>query len=288
MTQYQRSTGKQGHTRHYFVLLLAILLVSACSSTDDPAPTSSYPPWTTAILIPLPPSLRFANHTRPDLRVSFELFEGAGCPLDEYGNRPCEADSSLAALGCHAIREPSSLLGALEPPYPIALCLIENPRDPQDSADVEWTEVGDYVYNPRGNYLYRIGGFYSHMVRYVILRDDQFVLIETEDEFRETFAPVETTEEALSYTMAVTGLLAYYGLEPNPRLKYLVDDVIEDTHVSVTRDGYLVHLYHYEVFGCGPHLTSAVEMHTTSQGVVSQVGIRPVYKDPREDTMCVD
>jgi hypothetical protein len=86
----------------------------------------------------------------------------------------------------------------------------------------------------------------------------------------------------------VTGLKDYYGLEFNPRYKYFVDDVIEDTHVDAVADGYLVHLFFNNVFSCGPHLTYAVDFHVTPKGYVEQLGMKPIFKDPREDNMCVD
>jgi hypothetical protein len=112
-------------------------------------------------------------------------------------------------------------------------------------------------------------------------------LVETEDEFREIFAPIETQEEALGYVKAVTGLDDYYGL-PDPSHKYFVNDVVEDTYGKAVEDGYLVHLYYTEVFGCGPHPTFSVDFHITSQGDIQQVGTEKVFTNPNQDGMCVD
>jgi hypothetical protein len=181
----------------------------------------------------------------------------------------------LAALSCEEIRKPSDLLGALEPSYPIAICYAH----PLGADNTKMIEEGKYFYNT--------GGIIPAYVRYVVLQDDQFVLIETEDEFRAIFAPVTTEEETLSYVLAVQDLSAYYDLERDPRLQYFVDE-IEDTYVEVTANGYLVHLFYYEVFGCGPHLTYAVDVHVTTQGYLEVVNREKIYKDPSEDNLCVD
>lgn len=215
---------------------------------------------------------RFVNHPQPDLTVDWGVFENAGCPPDQYGLRRCEADSPIAALGCDEIRQPSNLLGALDPAYPIALCIVIPHPAGQEL---------------EGKYFFNIGGRLPRYVRYVIFRDDRFELVETEDEFRSIFAPVTGPQEALSYALAVRNLSAYYGLGPNLRYQYFVDE-IEDTHVEETADGYLVHLFFYQVFGCGPHLTCAVDVNVTTQGQVKELDRKPLYKDPLEDSLCVD
>lgn len=189
----------------------------------------------------------FVNHSKPELDVDFSVFENVGCPPDEYGFRRCKTDSPMADLGCNEIREPSNLLGALDPSYPIALCLVI----PYLNAEEMGAENAHML--AEGKYFFNIGGSIPTYVRYVIFRDNQFELVETEDEFRNIFAPIAGPQEALSYALAVKDLSAYYGLEIDSRYQYFVDE-IEDTHVEAMADGYLVHLFFYEVFGCGPHL----------------------------------
>jgi hypothetical protein len=82
-------------------------------------------------------------------------------------------------------------------------------------------------------------------------------------------------------------LSAYYSLEFDPTYEYFVNE-LEDTHVDVVENGYIVHLYRYQVFGCGPHNTSAVDLLITNQGFVEEVTREAVYKDPSEDDLCVD
>jgi hypothetical protein len=221
------------------------------------------------------------NHSQPELNVDFSIFENIGCPPDQYGFRRCETDSPLAGLGCHQIRKPSNLLGALDPVYPIALCLVI----PYLNAEAPGAENARML--AEGEYFFNIGGIVPQYVRYVIFRDNQFELVKTEDGFRSVFAPIETPEEALGYTLAVRDLSAYYNLEPDPKYQYFVDE-IEDTYVEETAGGYLVHLFFYEVFGCGPHLTYDVDVEVTTQGYVKEISREAIYKDPSEDDWCVD
>jgi hypothetical protein len=229
----------------------------------------------------LPPSLEFVNHPRPDLHIDFEIFEDVGCPPNEYGYRICNPESALAALDCDEIREPSDLLGALEPSYPIALCLVEPYRNTEEPGLANSRVIAE------GKYFFNIGGVIPTYVRYVIFREGQFHLIKTEEELQSIFTPIQTPNEALSYALAVRNLSAYYDLEPNPGYQYFVD-TIEDTYVEKEEDGFSAHLYYYEVFGCGPHLTCTVNLHITPEGGVQEIGKEAVWKDPNKDGLCVD
>ncbi len=229
----------------------------------------------------------FINHPPPELALDAEAFEGAGCPPNEYGYRNCKDDGPVGVLGCNEISEADDLLGGLEPSHPIVGCLIDGFFQEEDEWDVEWLGVGDYNYNAKGGYFYRVGGRKSSAVQYVMVRDDQFALIETEDEFREIFSPIESADEALSYVLAVTGLFPLYGLEPEPRLEYFVEE-ITDTYVEAVADGFLVNLFYHETFGCGPHRTLAVEFHIDPEGHVKQLSKTPVFTDPEWDNACVD
>ncbi|MFL7793968.1 MAG: hypothetical protein AB8I69_17635 [Anaerolineae bacterium] len=147
---------------------------------------------------------------------------------------------------------------------------------------------GKYAYNPEGAFFFDSGGFDLVYYQYVIIKDEQFLLIETEDEFREIYAPIETSEEALAYVEAVTGLFHRYGLGPDIEGSRWITDVVEDTHIETVEDGYLVHLFHFGHWGCAPHYMSAVEFHVTSEGRVRQIKKEPIYEDMRLENTCID
>jgi len=205
---------------------------------------------------------KFINHAAPNLTVSFDAFNN---------------DQALTALGCSEIQIPSSLIGGLEPSYPIAVCAIQ----PDETSEELRTEIDS------GQFFYYTGGLFGNYVRYVIQQNGEFVLLKTEEDFRKVYAPIESPEEALSYVLAVRNLSAYYGLEHNQAYKYEVD-TIEDTYVTQEADGYLVHVFYDQVFGCGPHWTSEVDVRISVEGNVEEVASQPIFRDPNLDEVCVD
>ncbi len=249
------------------VTLTAFLLLGAMSACQYISPVSTSTELTAGIKV--------TNHPKPDLKVDTEIFTNAGCPLNKYGYQGCLDNSPLASLGCDSILEPTNLLGALQPSYPLILCLVE----PVGTAITQM--VND------GNYFVNIGCQRPMFVRYVIFQNNEYQLIKNEQEFREVFNPIESPNEALSYALAVTGLSAYYGLEEDTGYRYFVD-LIEDTHVVETERGYEVLLYKYIACGCGPHTTSAVSILVTPQGQLNQIDMMLVFEDPKEDKLCID
>ncbi len=205
----------------------------------------------------------FINHPAPNLTVSFDALSG-------------EVPSNL---GCDEIQAPSNLLGGLEPAYPIAICAIYN--DSSGHSEELQAEIDG------GQYFYYTGGLFGSYVRYVIQRDGEFILLKTEDDFREAYSPVESPEEALSYALAVGNLSAYYGLEYFEGYEYEVD-TLEDTYVTPEADGYLVHLFYDQFYGCGPHWTSTVDVRVSLDGIVEEIGSEAIFRDPALDDLCVD
>lgn len=222
--------------------------------------------------------LTFIDHPRPEVVVDFSPFEEAGCPPNEYGARYCEQGSPLLTLGCDEIRKPSDLLGGLQPAYPIARCTIEPFLD-QDYGDADIPEDGTFFYT--------LGGLYPRFVRYVVFKGGGFELIHNQEQLQALYAPIETEDEALAYALTVNQASAYFDLELDPELEYLVD-TIEDTHVERVDEGFRVHLFHYQFIGCGPHETYALTYQVTTSGEIEEINAEPIYKDPAEDDLCVD
>ncbi|HET9905016.1 MAG TPA: hypothetical protein VFQ23_00200 [Anaerolineales bacterium] len=205
---------------------------------------------------------KFINHPAPNLSVSFDAFNN---------------DESLNALGCDEIQIPSDLLGGLDPSYPIAICAIR----PDEVSEELRAEIDS------GQFFYYTGGLFGNYIRYVIYQNGEFLLIKTAEDFRRIFAPIESSQEALSYVLAVKNLSAYYGLKHDPAYKYEVN-TIEDTYITPDSDGFLVHLFHEQVFGCGPHWTSEVDVRVSVEGNVEEVASQPILRDPNLDDLCVD
>ncbi len=138
-----------------------------------------------------------------------------------------------------------------------------------------------------GLYLYETVGILHAYIRLVIYKDGEFAAIRTAEEFREMYAPITTPEEALSYVLALTGYSAYYGLKYEENYEYLVER-IEDAHVNRTWNGYRLHLFDYELFGCGEHWTSAVVVDVSRQGVIEEIEREKIFRDIEMEGTCAD
>lgn len=213
------------------------------------------------------------NYPAPGhLSVDAGLFQQAGCPLDDSGRNLCPPESPLGQLGCDYIATPGSYLGGLDPAYPLNLC---------------WKLGRGGQTLPRDQYLYREGCLLPQYVRYVVVQNGQYRLLQSLAELQKIYAPIVSPDEALSYALAATGLSAYYGFEAPAGFRYFVDR-LEDSHVVETPQGYLVYLYHYQFCGCGPHTTSYVEVLIKPDGSLQETGRTPVFEDPEQDGLCID
>ncbi len=222
----------------------------------------------------------FINHTPPTLSVDFSPFADVGCPPDENGAMLCQPDSPLAAFDCDRIQETSDLLGGLEPGVPMALCLYESFRHSLDDYERTFQVEAD-------GYVYRAGGLTPTYYRYVIYTDGSYQLLKTQAELKKAFAPIQSSTEALSYALASNGLSAYYGLSRERGVRYL-SNKIEDTFVQQQENGYLVHLFSYRFFGCGPHTTTAHDLLVSPGGDIEAVKLEGMFEYPEEDDLCID
>ncbi|MHB1317715.1 MAG: hypothetical protein ACYCYF_03750 [Anaerolineae bacterium] len=233
---------------------------------------------------------RIANHAPPafaPLPDALESLADAQCPATEYGRRECDPQSALGfsieagGMGCDAVALPDALLGGLDPAYPLLLCEIHPVLHGEDLQEImQGLEASGY-------YFFRGGGLWPVFTRYVIQDGEGLRLLKRPADLQATFAPIETPEEALSYALAATGLDARYGLQRESGMAYAVD-ALEDTYVTESDAGYRVLLYRHQVFGCGPHWTSAVEVLVEPDGSWSQPRTWDVFRDPDQDGLCVD
>ena len=221
---------------------------------------------------------KIINHPQPELKVDFSPFEDVGCPADEYGTRLCAPESGLYALGCDRIDEPPNLMGGLTPDYPMAVCTYMPYYRP---------DVADPFKIPPSEYFFNIGGPMPELVRYVVFKDGNFLLIKNPDEFRDMFVPVDNASEALSFALIMMDVYPQYDLKFDIRYRYEVE-TLEDTFVETTGDGYIVHAFDYQFFGCGPHYYYAVELMVTPDGRVQEKSRTKIYRDPLKDGLCQD
>lgn len=67
-----------------------------------------------------------------------------------------------------------------------------------------------------------------------------------------------------------------------------LSSVVEDSFARPEGEGYVVRLYSYALFGCGPHVTSAVDYYVSHAGEFERRAQEAVFKDPKMDNLCVD
>ncbi|RKZ62706.1 MAG: hypothetical protein DRR08_05305 [Candidatus Parabeggiatoa sp. nov. 2] len=297
----------------HLIIGLILSLLTGCAANDsarletNPPPktvatppppetvTTNTPTETAALSTPSepktpPPRLpKLINHPRPNIQVELTPFlEASGC---KTGKTPelegCE--NLRAQMGCDKLIQPDALWGAVTPAYPMVLCLIlpdsrRYPNSP-DFASKLSEEIIKQI--EKEGYFSRGQGRKRRYTRYVILQDGQFQLIKNIDELQKMFAPIESPQEALSYVLMATPFSAHTGQKINPAYRYYTD-VIEDTHVVATKDGFEILLYTYRNFGCGSHPTSTIRVTLRLNGMISYPSQRIAYANPAEDNLCVD
>jgi hypothetical protein len=221
------------------------------SATATPRPTPTVPPT-----ISVPPTI--IPHPKPALSVDLQVLRDAGCAIDwgRYGGAwVCPDNAAIKALGCDTLA-PDNLFAGFTPFYPIMRCrTFQSP--PPDSEHFRCVD----------------GGYHS----YLLFKDGQYRLIANQSELQALFAPVESADEALAFALVATDLAAKYGLEGVGGQYYA--ETIEGTHVDEAPEGYVIHLFANTepLCGCGPHITSAVDVLVTREGRVEVISTQPAY-----------
>ena len=201
-------------------------------------------------------STRVMDYPPLDWAINGQRLKQAGCT-----EKVQESCPELAALGCDEINGPRFYLGGLQPPYVVMECIHENGEPPNQE------------------YFKQLQGLDTRYRSYALYQDGTYRLFIKKSEFKKFFAPVESTDEAISYAMAMTSLGARFDLDPNANIDYLVD-VIEETHAEETPDGYLVYLFDWShKMGCDLHPFYAVKVLVTLEGDVHEVERQEIYRN---------
>jgi len=198
------------------------------------------------------------DYPKPELAVDEKILRDLNCPFSEQGMRYCveiRDQGQSKSQGCFAIYTPDSLLGGLQPAYPIAGCTVGN-----------------------GRYVYQSGCIITGGTAYVIERQGKYEKIDSLRKLNSIYAPIESENEALSYAIAATGYSALYGTETLKDTEYFVEQ-LENTHVEVHGDEYFVRLFEYGLCGCGQHVTMAIDVAVSRQGEIRETYREEVYRD---------
>jgi hypothetical protein len=113
----------------------------------------------------------------------------------------------------------------------------------------------------------------------------EFEKLETWEEFRSQFGPVESKEEALAFALAYSGDLAYSGEIPSGMRRFAPAHA---TSVEEGANGYTVNLLDYQFCGCGPHPYYENTYLVNRTGEVGLVSSVRIYENPEQDGLCVD
>lgn len=207
------------------------------------------------------------QHPAPALKVDNSYFANLGC----FDNPSCLPDELLnLEHPIERISQPADILGGLDPALPLAV-------------------VSTYGFNPEeafpSVYVHRC--MVQNYVRYLVQVNGKIRLLDSIEGLASIYAPIESSDEALSYAVAATGFSAVYDMHQNRKLKFYVD-APEETFVRETNDGYVVHLFDTFLCGCGPHIISSVDVSVSFDGAISLSEPMQTYSDPELDGLCID
>lgn len=148
--------------------------------------------------------------------------------------------------------------------------------------------------------LVNLGGKLRSCKVLLLEKEGKSSLLDTPAKFKQAFAPVESAEEALSFATALTAAFPLYEFDKRapgrsaqgsinlmPEFRYFSSSFVPTT-VKKEGSDYLVQLFKYQQFGCGPHPYSAVTYRVTPAGEVSEVSNTKLVEDPNFDGLCVD
>jgi hypothetical protein len=172
-------------------------------------------------------------------------------------------------FGCIWISNASAALGNLSPALSLVECLVRSE---------------DYNFNSSEGII-REGCMMQMYRRFIAMQDGEYRLISTKEEFQSLFAPVETKEEALSFAVALTSSFPKYDASV-PEGYFPVASLIEPTYMEETDGGFKVHLFDYEVCGCGSHPYYAIDYSVTKDGNVTELSRQKVYDS--NSIICMD
>lgn len=202
---------------------------------------------------------------------NFAPFEAMGCEPMRAGGYECPAETLLGSY-CNFIYPPNAFIGGLEPALPIAICEYV-PGDLNPVMELE-------------NYLFASGGLSAFVNRYVILRGNEVEVLGNFEDIQTTYAPITSEIEALSYAVAVTRLVPRYDLKTTDYTFEVTE--LEETHVISTQDGWVVNLFGYDTFGCGPHYHYGQDVTIMADGTFSRGERVNLFRDAKLDDLCVD
>ncbi|MCX2741981.1 hypothetical protein [Pontibacter anaerobius] len=144
---------------------------------------------------------------------------------------------------------------------------------------------GDTSYCQDSKWQY--GGFICTCRNLVIKRDKGIEVIKNRFELKETFAPIESRGEALSYAIIMTSNYPVFDEEYFKDEYRYFSSKPRPTAVQEFKNHYLVKLFDYKTFGCD-HPYYSVLVRVDKNGDVSEYRRQAIFEDPEDDGLCRD
>jgi hypothetical protein len=212
----------------------------------------------------------FVPHDPPNFEFEYsEIEQFTQCTYEMGDARliDCSETSPIEDLGCDYIFGSDVYLQGLDPAVSVlGICA-----------------------RTTGLYYAGCGTLDETQVNWILLQSQELVLVESVDQLREMFQPIESADEALSYAMLATGKKAVFDVGPDtwtPNASF-AERIIEGTYVESVPDGYIVHLFDDDACSCTPWLVNRVDVLVKRDGTVS-AGPPQFLLEYGGDNMCVD
>jgi len=121
----------------------------------------------------------------------------------------------------------------------------------------------------------------------VINQDGKLILVDSQEKAKEYFAPIQNKEEAISYLSLCTHSYPLYDFSFVTENFKFKRTILNKTYVDSLTNGYLVHLFEKLVFAC-EHPYFEVVYELNQDGTYKEKGRKEIFRDPKEDGLCVD
>ncbi|UOQ74512.1 hypothetical protein [Hymenobacter cellulosilyticus] len=160
-----------------------------------------------------------------------------------------------------------SYWGGLMPSYPIADAFSSH----EECIESSWPNKG----------------MMSGCSKILVKKDTLYSLINTREELQQTYAPITSKSEALSYASI------YFEYFPITTSSFFEESFFYRREKIISRADslekyFIVHLYDQKVFGCGPHPYYYSLIKVFADGSVQELQKNEAFRDPKKDDWCID
>lgn len=197
--------------------------------------------------------------------------------LGVLSEQSCMNNPKIKKLGCSSLRPPSEFLGGLKPYLPLQVCV-----------NIGKSSSGESVTD--------VGCSSAVRERYIVVpsmsgKEDP-KLINSKEEFRNFFAPIEDGKEAVSYLAALTTSYPIYKFPKKFSIRgmdgeYTSKD-LKPTEIDEGDKGYLVRLFSEPMCGCHTPELYEVTYFVSKDGQITKKDEKKVWQASGGRIVCAD